>query len=74
MTEESKIETLERKISRLEENAEQSKKLIGKLGKCLMLLVQTLFVNRRKIRKMYNNNGHDISKTVELYFKEKRKW
>jgi len=74
MNEESKIETLERKISRLEENAEQSKKLIYKLGKCLSLVIQSPFVNRGKIRKMYKNNGYDISKTVELYFKEKRKW
>lgn len=64
-------EKLERKIDRLEENAKQSEALNGALGKALMDVIHKPFVNRRKIRKMYKNDGYDISRTVELYFQNK---
>jgi len=66
-----KNKLLQREIERMEYNADQSKLLASKLGHSLMLVINSPFVNRRKIRKLYKKNGFDIASTVELYFDQK---
>ncbi len=61
MTDKAKIADLQEDVKRLET-------LNSMAGSQLMNIINTRFVSRRKIRKMYKTNDFDIIRTVQLYF------